>query len=250
MSRRLLFALLLLATFRARAENLSIAAAANFTGPLEALTAEFKKRNPSTKVTVATGASGSLIAQIKNGAPYDVFLSADLEYPQALVGSGEAEASSLFTFAFGRLVLWTTRPSVQLASVAEAVRDPMVQKIAIANPDTAPYGRAARQVLGDLGVWADAFPKLVLGENITQTAQFVETGNADLGFVSLSVVLAPKLREKGRWLDVPARLHAPLAHGAVLTRRGAKSTAGKQFLEFLRTPAAKLILESFGYAVP
>jgi molybdate transport system substrate-binding protein len=234
----------------ASSSTISVAAAANFSVALDALTAGFKKFSPGTTVVTTTGASGSLVAQIKNGAPYDVFLSADVDYPQALIKAGEADAASFTTFATGRLVLWTTRPDLALPSVVAAVRDPAVKKIAIANLDTAPYGRAARQALEALGAWVDAQPKLAVGENITQTAQFVETGNADIGFVSLSIVLAPTLKERGRWLEVPADLHAPLAHGAVLTRRGANQPAAKAFLEFLHTPAARTILESFGYSVP
>lgn len=234
----------------ARGEILSIAAASNFTYALEALNAEFKKYSPKTAVVVATGASGSLVAQMRNGAPYDVFLSADLDYPRALIKDGDADEKSLMTFATGRLVLWTTRPAIEMKSIADTVRSPAVKKIAIANADTAPYGRAARAALEKLGAWADAKPKLVTGENISQTAQFVETGSADAGFVSLSVVLAPKLKSKGRWLEVPADLHAPLLHGAILTTHGAKKAAAREFLEFLRTPMAERILKEYGYAPP
>ena len=232
------------------AESVSVAAAANLVYALDALNAEFKKSAPDVAVTTATGASGGLVAQIKNGAPFDVFLSADLDYPRALVAANQADAKSLATFATGRLVLWSTRPGVEVKSVADTVRNPAVKKIAIANRDTAPYGRAAQQALEKLGVWTDAQPKLVVGENITQTAQFVETGNADIGFVALSLVLAPNLKERGRWLEVPAELYAPLDHGAVLTNRGAANPAARKYLEFLTSEAAKKILRAFGYGVP
>lgn len=232
------------------AETVSVAAAANLVYALDALNAEFGKTSPGTLVTTATGASGSLVAQIKHGAPFDVFLSADLAYPRALVTAGQADANSFTTFATGRLVLWTTRAGLGLKSIAESVRDPAVRKLAIANRETAPYGRAAQQALEKLGVWTDAQPKLVVGENITQTAQFIETGNADAGFVALSLVLAPNLREHGRWLEVPAELHAPLAHGAVLTVRGAANPTARKYLEFLRSADARKVLERFGYSVP
>jgi molybdate transport system substrate-binding protein len=250
MSRFISIVLTLMALGTARGEILSIAAASNFSTALDELKAEFKRYSPKTAVVVATGASGSLVAQIRNGAPYDVFLSADLEFPRALIKDGEAEEKSFMTFAIGRLVLWTTRPAVEVKSVADTVRNPAVKKIAIANTDTAPYGRAAKATLEKLGAWADAKPKLVVGENITQTAQFVETGNADVGFVALSLVLSPKLQIKGRWIEVPAELYAPLAHGAVLTNSGAKKAAAKEFLEFLRTPMARKVLEGFGYGLP
>jgi len=250
MSRCVILAFALLVAGPTRGEILSIAAASNFTYALDALNAEFKRYSPKTAVVVATGASGTLVAQIRNGAPYDVLLSADLEYPQALIKEGEADAKSLQTFATGRLVLWATKPAIELKSVADAVRNPAVKKIAIANADTAPYGRAAKAALEKLGVWAAAKPKLVTGENISQTAQFVESGGAEAGFVSLSVVLSPKLKVKGHWIEVPAELHAPLAHGVILTTRGAKKAAAKEYLEFLRTPMAQKILKDFGYALP
>jgi molybdate transport system substrate-binding protein len=234
----------------APAAAVSVAAAANLIYALDALNAAFKRAAPDVTVTSATGASGSLVAQIRNGAPYDVFLSADLDFPQALIKSGQADASSLTTFAIGRLVLWTTRPGIELGSVAAAVRNPAVRRLAIANVDTAPYGRAAKQALEKLGAWAEVQPKLVAGENITQTAQFVETGNADAGFVALSAVISPQLKDKGRWLEVPADLYAPLAQGAVLTTRGAANPAARRYLAFLGSPAAKKVLEDFGYTVP
>jgi molybdate transport system substrate-binding protein len=247
------FALLLLAALTAataRAEIISIAAASNFTVALEALNAEFKKYSPKASVLVATAASGTIVAQVRNGAPYDVFLSADLEFPQVLIKEREADAKSLTKFATGRLVFWTTRPKLELKSVADALRDPAVKKIAIANIDTAPYGRAAKATLEKLDAWADAKPKLVVGENITQAAQFVETGGADAGFVAMSAVLSPKLRNKGRWIEVPADLYPPIVHAAVLTNRGTKKPEAKEYLEFLRTPMAQEVLKRYGYGLP
>ena len=150
----------------------------------------------------------------------------------------------------GRLVLWTTKTEIEVKSVSDTVRNPAVKKIAIANRDTAPDGRAAQQARDKLGAWADAQLKLVVGENITQTAQFVETGNADAGFVARSLVRAPRLKNRGRWLEVPADLYAPLDHGAVLTQRGAKNPVARKCLEFLSSDAAKKILRDFGYGVP
>jgi molybdate transport system substrate-binding protein len=230
--------------------TVSVAAAASLVNALDALDAKFKNARPLIKVTATTGASGSLVAQIEHGAPFDVFLSADLDYPRAIISRGHAEAGSLTSFATGRLVLWTTRPGVKLDSIAGTVGHGSPGKLAIANPDTAPYGRAAQQALEKLGLWSGLQPKLVVGESITQAAQFVETGNADAGLVALSLVLAPNLRERGRWLEVPAELHAPLTHGAVLTKRGASNPAARQYLAFLSTEPAKKILREFGYGVP
>src|SRR5580700_1227868 len=201
----------------ARAEHVSVAAAANLVYVLDPLNAEFAKTDPEVAVSSEIGASGSLVAQISNGAPYDVFLSADLEYPQKLVKAGRARASTLITFALGKLVLWTTRTGIELSSVESVVLNPSVEKLALANPRTAPYGRAAEEVLAKLGLAETAKAKLVFGENITQTAQYVSSGNVDAGFVALSLVLSPKLKDKGRWLEVPASLYTPIAQGGVLT---------------------------------
>jgi molybdate transport system substrate-binding protein len=230
--------------------ELSIAAAANLVYALEALDSEYGKGAPSVKVTTATGASGNLVAQIRNGAPYDVFLSADLDFPRALIGAGQADGSTLITFAVGRLVFWTGRTDLDVSALAAAVRSPLVRKLAIANVTSAPYGRAAKEAMEHLGVWDDAQPKLVIGENISQTAQFVETGNADAGFVALSLVLSPKLKDKGRWSEVPKGLYGALDQGAVITEHGAKNPAAQSYMGFLRSAAARGILESYGYGVP
>ncbi|MBW8781078.1 MAG: molybdate ABC transporter substrate-binding protein [Verrucomicrobia bacterium] len=233
-----------------RAEKITVAAAANFTYALDALNAAFRKAQPDIEVVTLTGASGSLFAQIQHGAPIDVFLSADLDYPKKLIQAGGADASTLATFATGRLVLWTTRSQLVFTDLSSALDDPRLRHLAIANPKTAPYGRAAQEVLLALKRWDDLAPRLVIGENISQTAQFVETGNADAGFVALSFVLSPKLKDKGRYLEIPASLHAPLEHGAVLTTRGATGTAARRYLLFLRSPEARAVLQSQGYGVP
>ncbi|MBI5767973.1 MAG: molybdate ABC transporter substrate-binding protein [Verrucomicrobia bacterium] len=247
MLRPVFFLFAVLVASAARAEIISIAAASNFSVALDALHAEFKKYAPKASVLVATGASGSIVAQVRNGAPYDVFLSADLDFPKALIKDHEADAKSLTTFATGRLVLWTTRPRLELKSVAGTLRDPAVKKIAIANIDTAPYGRAARSVLEKLDLWTELKARIVVGENVTQAAQFVETGAADLGFVAMAAVLSPKLKHQGRWIEVPAEAYPPMVHAAVLTNRGAKKTAAKEYLEFLRTPMAQDVLKRYGY---
>ena len=137
-----------------------------------------------------------------------------------------------------------------MSDVTSTVRSLRVAKVAIANVATAPYGRAAKQALEKLGVWTEVQPKLVVGENITQTTQFVETGNADAGLVALSVVVSPKLKGKGRWVEVPGDLYSPLEQGAVITARGAKNPVAPRYLEFLHSPAARKILEDFGYRLP
>lgn len=234
----------------APAPAVSLAAASDLISCLDALNSAFAATEPATTFTVATGSSGNFFAQIKNGAPYDLFLSADLSYPRALIDAHLADPASLTPYAVGRLVLWTTRTDLALNDLAAVVRDPRVKKFAIANPAHAPYGRAARQVLDHHGLADAVAPKLVLGENIAQTAQFVQTGNADAGLVALSLVLSPTLREPGHWQEIPASLHAPLEQAAVLTSRGAANPAAVRYLAFLRSPAARKIFERFGFRLP
>lgn len=253
MKRLFLLALLLVSAVASRAaETVSVAAAANLVFALDALNAEFKRVAPDVTLTSTSGASGNLTAQIKNGAPFDVFLSADTDYPKQLVEAKLGDASSLKVFATGRLVLWTTNPEIKVDDIAAAVRSPAANKIAIAQPRTAPYGRVAQAVLEKLGVWDVAQPKIVFGDNITQTAQFVETGNAPIGFVALSLVKSPKLTNQGKWFEIPASMHPgeSLDHAGVLTNRGAANPAAKRYLDFLATEPAKKILRDFGYGVP
>ena len=233
------------------AESVSIAAAANLIYVLDALTAEFKRSAPGIAVTSTSGASGNLFAQIKNGAPFDVFLSADTEYPQQVVAAGLGDSTTLRTFATGRLVFWTTRPDFDVSELTVALRSPRIKKLAIAQPRSAPYGRAAQAALEKLGVWPELQSKVVFGENITQTAQFIETGNADAGFVAFSLVLSPRLAHLGRWAEVPPALYASVSldHAVVLTTRGAANAAAKRYVTFLGTDAAKKILRDFGYGV-
>ncbi len=233
-----------------RAEKLTVAAAANLTYVMDAINAAFKKAEPAGEVTTVIGSSGNLFAQIQNGAPIDVFLSADIDYPKKLVDAGNADASSLFTFVTGRLVLWTADCTMKLADLATALADPRVKHIAIANPATAPYGHAAKEALLNLDLWTANEGKLVIGESITQTAQFVETGNAEVGFVALSLMLFPKHKTKGCYCVVPRELYQPLDQGAVITRYGAANTAARRYLEFLKTRAARDIFERFGYGIP
>ncbi len=247
----LLLTLLLAASARAaEPQSLSVAAAANLVFAVKALDAEFQKTAPEVTVTSMTGASGSLVAQIEHGAPFDVFLSADLDFPRALIKAGQAEGKSLTTFAIGRLVFWTTQPDLGIQDIAAAVRNPAVHKLAIANLRTAPYGRAAKQALEKLGAWGDAQPKLVIGENIAQTTEFVQTGNAQAGFLALSIVISPPLKNKGRWMEVPASLYQPIEQGAIITAHGAANPAAASYLAFLRSPAARAVLAKYGYGLP
>ncbi|PZR77324.1 MAG: molybdate ABC transporter substrate-binding protein [Chthoniobacterales bacterium] len=240
--------LLLLIAPAVRAEELSIAAAADLTYCLQDLNAAFQKSYPAAELKVSTGSSGNFFAQIKNGAPFDVFLSADLSYPRELIKAGLADEATLMQYAAGRIVLWTTNEKVDVTHGLMVLRDAeVVKKIAIANPEHAPYGRAARAALEHENLWKEVESRVVYGENIAQTAQFVETGNADAGIVALSLVLSPKLKKVGHYFEIPTATYPPLEQAAVITKTGAAKPLARTYLDFLRSPDARKIFDRYGF---
>ncbi|HZR36109.1 MAG TPA: molybdate ABC transporter substrate-binding protein [Nevskia sp.] len=234
----------------AEPQTLYIAAAADLTLCLKELDAAFARTHPGVELKPTTGSSGSFLAQIKNGAPFDVFLSADMSYPKQLVKDGEADESSLTLYAAGHLVLWSTSPAVDVSQGLAVLNTAAVRKFAIANPDIAPYGRAARAALEKAGLWDVLQPKLVRGENIAQTAQFVQSGNVDAGIVALSLVAAPPAAGAGKYWRVPEDQYPVLEQGAVITARGAANPAARAYIEFLRTPEARAVLDRYGFLLP
>lgn len=232
------------------APRVDIAAASDLVFCLEELNRAYARAQPEVALRVATGSSGNFFAQIRNGAPFDVFFSADMDYPRKLAEAGAADAASLRPYAIGHLVLWTTRKDLDLTPGLAALAGDAVRKLAIANPAHAPYGRAAKAALENAKLWTAVQPKLVLGDNIAQTAQFVQTGHIDAGIVALSLVRAPTLAGVGRHVDVPENLHPPLLQGVILTTRGAKNPAARTYLEFLATPDAREIFDRFGFQPP
>lgn len=233
----------------AQAEEAMLAVAANFAEPMQRLEAMFEERSGHA-LTLVLGSTGKLYAQITNGAPFDVLLAADQERPVRLVEADHAVAESRFTYAVGRLALWSADPGM----IADGGGNPVLRSgdfdhVAIANPKLSPYGQAAKQTLERLGLWDDLSPKVVQGENIGQTFQMVATGNAELGFVALSYVVSERNAMPGSRWDVPAGLHEPIRQDAVLLARGAENPAAAGFLEFLRSPEAQTVVERFGYAV-
>ena len=234
-----------------RAEEISVAAAADLQFALPELSARFKKQT-GHKVNVSYGSSGNFFSQIQNGAPFDLFFSADVEYPRKLEAAGLAEPGTLFLYAVGRLVIWT--PSGSSAGAAkrgwDALLDPSVQKIAIANPAHAPYGRAAVAAMKRIGIFDKVASKFVYGENISQTAQFVESGNAQAGILALSLALSPAMKDKGSYWEIPAELHPPIEQGAIVLRGSAKKEVARAFLEFVRSAEGRAVLESYGFHVP
>lgn len=203
----------------ASAGQLTVAAAADLKFALDEIVATYQKVHPQDRIQVVYGSSGKFHTQIQQGAPYDLYFSADIAYPQALVRDGHA-LGPVRPYAFGRIVLWSRTRDASRMTLA-SLADPAIRRIAIANPKHAPYGKRAEEALRAAGLWQQVQPKLVFGENVAQTAQFVQTGNADVGIIALSLALNPVLaREGGHW-TIPERLHAPLEQGYVITRRAA-----------------------------
>jgi molybdate transport system substrate-binding protein len=225
----------------ANAATCNIAVAANFTEPAREITQLFESRT-GHKVMLSFGATGQFYAQMTQAAPFEAFLSADQTTPKRLVDDGLAVADSLLTYAVGKLVLFSGQTG--LVTGEQTLRDPKFTKIAIANPVTAPYGAAAVETMKALGVYEGLSGKIVQGNDIAQTFQFVDTGNAELGFVALSQVI---MRQGGsRWI-VPSNLYRPIRQDAVLLRSGAGNEAAKAFLAFLKGPEANTVIDKFGY---
>ncbi len=230
----------------AEAEEVQVAVAANFVITFKEIAAEFEKTSKHT-VQINAGSSGKFYAQIKNGAPFEVFLSADDERPKLLEDEGLGVKGSRFTYAVGRLVLWSQDPA--LVTGEDTLRNGTFKHLAIANPKTAPYGAAAMQAMMKLGVWESLQPRIVMGENLGQTSGFLESGNAELGFIALSQVLDEKLKGKGSRWDVPESLHEPIQQDAVLLTKGQSNPAAKALMEFMHSSQARSIIERYGYQV-
>jgi molybdate transport system substrate-binding protein len=226
------------------AEQALVAVAANFIPPFRDIAVEFETATGHT-LRVAAGSSGNFYSQIKNGAPFDLFLSADMERPKLLEDEGLGVKDSRFTYAIGRLVLWS--PSADLIKGEETLRSKHFKRLAIANPKTAPYGLAAMQAMQKLELWESLQPKIVMGENLGQTMGFIESGNAELGFVALSQVIDTKIKNKGARWDVPNHLHEPIKQDAILLTKGNDNTAAKALMAFLGTPRAHAIIARYGY---
>ena len=235
----------------ATAQEIMVAAAADMSAALPQLATAYTKKTGQT-VKLSFGSSGNLANQIRNGAPFDVFFSADEEYPQKLIAEGLAAKDSLYRYAVGRLVLWVPSDSpLDLSKLGiQALLDPSVKKISIANPATAPYGRAAAAALRHFGIYDQVSSRLVFGESVSQAAQFVESGNAQAGLIALSHALAPVLKDKGRYWAVPLDAYPTLNQAAVLLSKSKQPDAARRFLEFLRSPEATSLLSSYGFSLP
>jgi molybdate transport system substrate-binding protein len=225
----------------------SVAVAANFAAPAKGLATAFEKQS-GHRALLSIGSTGRFYAQITTGAPFDVLLAADAETPARLEKEGLAIAGQRFTYALGKLALWS--PADMVDARGEVLRTQAFRRLSIANPRLAPYGAAAQQVMENLGIWNSSQGRLVTGENIAQAYQFVSTGNAELGFVAYSQIREPGKATPGSFWLVPQALYAPIRQDAVLLARAQGNAAARQFLEFLRSAPAREVILAYGYELP
>ncbi len=232
----------------ASAEEVRVAVAANFRAALSEIVKLFERDTRHTAL-VSSGSSGKFYAQINHGAPFDVFFSADVARPQLIEEEGLAVPGSRFTYAIGRLTLWSPDPNMIKGEGLTVLSNGPFEHLAMANPKTAPYGAAAKHILEALGLWNHIKGRIVQGENIGQAFHFVYSQNAQLGFVALSQVLGPKINGAGSRWDVPENLHEPLRQQAILLINGQHNKAATAFLDYVKGPKARTIIEQFGYGL-
>lgn len=232
--------------------SVTVAAASDLQFALGELIDEFEAVTPGVRIEAVHGSSGNLVGQLRNGAPFDVFFSADIAYARDVEGAGLAESGSTRAYAVGALALWVPdgSPLDVTARGLEALTDPAAARIAIANPDHAPYGRAAVAAMQAAGVYDSVHDRLVLGENVAQAAQFVESGSADIGIVALSLVRAPTLDGVGTFAVVPAELYPAIEQGVVVLDRTADRGAAESFVAFVLSDAGRAVLERYGFGAP
>jgi len=236
---------------RGSPHTVAVAAASDLEPVLQALRPTFERDHPGIRLRITYGSSGAFFAQLQSGAPFDVFLSADVIYPRKLAEAGLAAPEDVFVYARGRLAIWVSKRSpidVQTLGVGSAVH-PAARRVAIANPRHAPYGRAAEAALQAAGLLERVRPRLVFGENAAQAAQFVHTGAADLGFIPMSLALSPALKDQGRVLEVPLGAYPPLEQGGLLLSSARQAEAARAFRAFLLSAPAAAELRRFGFLV-
>lgn len=239
----------LIAGQTAHAEQmLTIAAAADLKFALDEIVVSFKRIHSEAQIETIYGSSGKFNTQIRQGAPYDLYFSADIAYPRALKEEGFA-ASEVQPYAVGRIVLWSHLRDAGKMNLAE-LADASIRKIAIANPRHAPYGKCAEEALKAAGVWEKVEPKLVYGENVAQTAQYVQSGNAQVGIIALSLALSPELAKQGGYALIPDRLHQPLEQGYIITRRAAANPLAHEFARYIAGKEARATMTRYGFALP
>lgn len=233
----------------ARAGSLTIAAAADLKFAFGEIVEDFRKAHPTDKVEVIFGSSGKIMTQIHNGAPFDVYFSADIAYPRELAAKGLTSGQPTL-YAIGRLVLWSPDQALANTPLAALPKAKGLRRLAIANPEHAPYGRRAEEALTEAGAWAALKPKLVLGENIAQTMKFVDSGAAEAGIVALSLVKAPTMEGRGHYALIPADRHLPLEQAYVVTRRAADNPLAAAFVVHIESAASRATMARYGFELP
>lgn len=246
--KHLLAAGAMLLALSAHAEKITLAAAADLKFAMDEIVTIFKKINPGDELDVIYGSSGKFQTQIQQGAPYDLYFSADIAFPRELAKAGFA-ASAVKPYAIGRIVLWSANMDATTMTLA-SLADPKITRIAIANPKHAPYGKRAEEALRASGLWDKVEPKLVYGENIAHTAQFVQTGNAQVGVIALALAVNPELARKGGYWLIPDQLHEPLEQGFVITKRAAGSALAKRFADYMGSKSARAVMTKYGFVLP
>jgi molybdate transport system substrate-binding protein len=235
---------------RAVSQEISVAAASDLTFAMGELISGFEKV-PGRQVKLSTGSSGNFFAQIQNGAPFDIFFSADVDYPKQLENAGLTEPGSLYVYAIGKIVLWVRNDSpLDISKGLVVLTDARVKKIAIANPLHAPYGRAAEAAMRFAGVYDRVKDRLVLGENISQAAQFVDSGNAEIGILALSLASAGSLKTDGRFWLIPEDAYPRLEQAAVILRSSQRKDIARAFLAYVQSPEGRAILQRNGLSDP
>src|SRR5580704_13115024 len=232
------------------AQQLTVAAAADLQFAMQDISARFEKET-GNRVKVIYGSSGNFFQQIENGAPFDVFFSANLDYPKKLGAGGLTEKDTYYQYASGKIVLWVRNESkLELDPGLKVLLGPAVKKIAIANPQHAPYGQAAVAAMQKENIYDKVVDRLVLGENISQTASFVVSGSADVGIVALSLALSPNMKDHGRYIEIPGADYPPIQQACVVLKSSKNKGLARQFLAFLKTPATSDLLKTYGFDVP
>jgi molybdate transport system substrate-binding protein len=231
---------------------LRVAAAADMRFAMDEIIETFRQKYPAVRVEVTYGSSGNFYAQLSSHAPFDIFFSADVDYPRRLIREGAALADTEFLYGLGRLVVWVPRASpIDVEKLGmQSLLDSRVKKIAIANPRHAPYGRAAVEAMKNTGVYDQVKDRIVFGDSVMQTAQFIESGAADIGLISHSLVLAPTLRDKGRYWEVPVGAYPPREQGGVILSWARDNSAAKALRDFVLSEGGKAILRRYGFRLP
>ena len=232
------------------AQEITVAAAADLQFVMQDIGARFQSETGKS-VKLIYGSSGNFAQQLQNGAPFDMFFSANLDYPKQLETAGLTEPGTIYQYAIGKIVIWVANNSkLDVSSGLKALLDSSIKKIAIANPEHAPYGKAAVAALQKEGIYGQVKDKFVLGENISQAASFVASGSADVGIVALSLALSPNMKDKGRYAEVPAGDYPPIEQACVIMRSSKNKTVAVQFQKFIQSPAIRELFQQHGFAIP